>query len=302
MSDPALEAVFREIAEADPSGERMAKTLRETIDQLYDGQHTGRFRWDQLYKTEKTHCGTLVEINLQRQFEFADGVNLDFKIAGVDVDCKYSQAHGGWMIPNEAHGELCLLVTADDASSRWSAGLVRADESKLNSGRNRDSKATLSADGRASISWLRLGAQLPPNVLLSLPEDDLDAIFALRSGQKRVNELFRRAQGRRIGRGVVATVAQQDDYMKRVRENGGARSQLQDEGIVILGDYTSHRLLAQRLGLERPERGESVSARLVKCGAGDAWSAEIDGQAWRVATDADAVEIAPRLPRLSVAS
>ena len=42
-------------------------------------------RWDQLYKTEKTHFGTLVEINLQREFGFADGVAMDFAIQGVDA-------------------------------------------------------------------------------------------------------------------------------------------------------------------------------------------------------------------------
>ena len=48
------------------------------LDQLYDGQRTGRYRWDQLRKTEKTHCGTLVEINMQREFLFEDGSKLDF--------------------------------------------------------------------------------------------------------------------------------------------------------------------------------------------------------------------------------
>ena len=36
-----------------------------------------------------------------------------------------------------------------------------------------------------------------------------------------MNELFRRALGRRISRAVVATVARQDDYMKRVRAAAG---------------------------------------------------------------------------------
>ena len=73
---------------------------------LLDGQHTGRYRWDQLYKTEKTHFGTLVEINLQRAFGFADGQSMDFAIRGIDVDCKYSQSRGDWMIPPEAMGQL----------------------------------------------------------------------------------------------------------------------------------------------------------------------------------------------------
>ena len=70
---------------------RVATVLRDTLDQLYDGQRTGRYKWDQLHKTEKTHCGTLVEINMQREFQFADGKKLDYKIANTEVDCKYSQ-------------------------------------------------------------------------------------------------------------------------------------------------------------------------------------------------------------------
>lgn len=98
-TDHELHKVVQEVRTLDPDGERTATVLRNTLDQLYDGQHTGRYRWDQLYKTEKTHCGTLVEINLQREFDYADGTDMDYQIAGVDVDCKYSQSMGGWMIP-----------------------------------------------------------------------------------------------------------------------------------------------------------------------------------------------------------
>jgi len=85
---------------------------------LLDGQHTGRYRWDQLYKTEKTHFGTLVEINLQREFGFADGVAMDFAICGIDVDCKYSQDRGEWMIPPEALGQIILGLWAGTRQSR----------------------------------------------------------------------------------------------------------------------------------------------------------------------------------------
>lgn len=87
---------------------------------LLDGQHTGRFRWEQLYKTEKAHMGTLVEINLQREFGFGDGVDMDYRIVGVDVDCKFSQTPGGWMIPPEAVGHLLLVVWASDIKAQWS--------------------------------------------------------------------------------------------------------------------------------------------------------------------------------------
>ena len=105
----------------DPDGSRTARVLRNTFDQLYDGKRTGRYRWDQLYKTEKTHCGTLVEINLQREFNFSDGQALDYGIGGADVDCKYSQRIGGWMIPPEARDHLCLLVSAEDTPRRCGA-------------------------------------------------------------------------------------------------------------------------------------------------------------------------------------
>lgn len=302
VEDPALDAVYSDLVLADPAGDRIAMTLRKTLDQLYDGQHTGRYRWDQLFKTEKTHCGTLVEINLQREFKFDDGDKLDYMIAGYDVDCKYSQRLGGWMIPNEAHDRLCLVVTASDEKSTWSAGVVRAKREWLNPGRNRDAKATLSAVGIQNIRWIGVrDMPLPPNVLSNLLKEDIEAIFASPSGQKRINELFRRVQCERIGRGVVATVAQQADYMKRVRGNGGARTALRPEGIVVFGSYTAHKRIATRLGLPALESGESMSARLSPADAGDGWSAEIDGALWRLAIPSDPVVVAPRLPEVSEA-
>src|SRR4051812_18145145 len=52
-----------------------------------------------------------------------------------------------------------------------------------------------------------------------------------KSGQKRVDQLFRDVQGRIVGRQVVLTVAQQDDAPKRAR---AARLDLQPEGILVL--------------------------------------------------------------------
>ena len=114
-----------------PSKTTMVAVLRATFDQLYDGHHTGRYRIDQLRKTEKTHCGTPVEINLHREFELADGVVLDCRIAGHEVDCKFSLSEFGWMIPPEAIGHLCLLVWADEQIAKWSAGLFRVSAELL---------------------------------------------------------------------------------------------------------------------------------------------------------------------------
>jgi hypothetical protein len=193
---------------------------------LLDGQHTGRYRWDQLHKTEKTHAGTLVEIALARTLRLADGVTLDYTIAGAEVDCKFSHRLGGWMIPPEADGKLLLLVQASDEDGTWSAGLIRATAENLRPAGNRDGKRALNERGRAAVRWLQARASLQENALIRLPERDVAAIFALPSGQQRVNELFRRAQRMRVSRTVVATVAMQDDYMKRVR-SAGYRQQAQ---------------------------------------------------------------------------
>ena len=296
--DRELEAVCTEFRKLDPDGLRTARVLRDTLDQLYDGQRTGRYRWDQLYKTEKTHCGTLVEINLHREFQFQDGEKLDYKIGQADVDCKYSQKLNAWMIPPEARGHLCLLVWAEDQSSKWSMGIVRANECNLNSGQNRDGKATLNLAGKSAIAWLFQNHPLPPNVLLNLDRTIVDKIMALKSGVKRVNELFRNTLGMRVGRGVVATVAQQDDYMKRVRGNGGARTALRPEGIVILGQFHSHREIARALGVVEPGQGESVPVRIVPATAQDRATVAIGGQLWRIANGSDEVFPAPLLPKI----
>lgn len=295
-----MRAVADELLFHDPDGVRVGRVLRRTYDMLLDGQHTGRYRWEQLYKTEKTHFGTLVEINLQREFGFADGRSMDFAIRGIDVDCKYSQDLADWMIPPEALGKIILGLWASDDQGRWSLGLVRAGDHLLTASRgNRDLKRRLSAAGKAAVSWLFRGYELPENALLRVPAADVQAIFTCsRSGQKRVDMLFRLAQQRIISRTVVATVAQQEDYMKRVRGNGGSRSTLRPEGIVVIGQYESHRRIAQALGIPVPGPGESVSVRLARRRSHHAGLAfvPLGGDDWVVAQPGDPVETAPVLP------
>jgi Restriction endonuclease NaeI len=301
-ADPELAAVAAELRGLDGDGSLMVAAIRGALDMLLDGQHTGRYRWDQLHKTEKTHAGTLVEIALARSLRLADGMTLDYTIAGADVDCKFSHRMGGWMIPPEADGKLMLLVQASDEDGTWSAGLLRAAEANLRPASNRDGKRAVSERGRAAVCWLHARAPLPENALIRLPGRDVDVIFALPSGQQRVNELFRRAQRMRISRTVVATVAMQDDYMKRVRGGGGARDQLRDEGIVIFGDYAGDQLLASALGLPRPGPGEFVSARLLRCPEDGrlrdyARSVRIAGADWQLASAGAVAGPAPALPR-----
>ena len=295
-ADPAIAEVRAQLLALDPNGSRMAAVFRKTFDQLYDGQHTGRYKLAQLFKTEKTHFGTLIEINLQRELKLDDGKTLDFNIAGHEVDCKYSHT-GAWMLPIESFDQIVLVAQADDQLSTWSAGLVRVTEENRRTSENRDRKTGLNTRGRADISWLFTETQMPPNALLSLPEAEVNKIMDARSGQARINELLRRATNRRLTRSIIATVAQQDDFMKRVRENGGARTALRPEGYLILGgDYAVQRTAAEALGSVVPEPGELVSVKVVPATPND--GVRIDHAWWRLASEDDEItEPAPVVPR-----
>lgn len=292
--DCALAEVVAELRSLDPDGDLTAEVFRSTFDQLYDGQHTGRYCIDQLFKTEKTHFGTLIEINLQRRFHYEDGEVLDFKIAGHEVDCKFSHTKN-WMIPMECFDQLAMVTWADDATARWGVGVVRAVEEHRRLGANRDRKSSINAQGKNAVVWVHYNQPMSPNVFLEIPRERADFIFGLESGQLRVDELFRSACNRRLTRNAVATVAQQADYMKRVRANGGARTNLRDEGIIILsGDFNAQKRIAQDLGIEVPGPGELISTRV--CPADEGVGAKIDGGWWRLALDGeDAIVTAPKV-------
>lgn len=308
--DPELALVHNYLLSLDPFGQRFAAVLRNTIDQLLDGEHTGRFDWDDLHKTEKTHAGTLVELNLLREFSFESGHDMDYLIQDIQVDCKFSQKEYGWMIPPEALDEVCLVVWADDHAGLWSAGLLRASREKLTmSGNvtkkgNRDGKFRLTRKHHSLVTWLWHRHPLKENLLLHLDEATRNAIIAAGTatrrgpGQARVSELFRRVQRRPIDRIVVRTLAQQKDYMKRVRYNGGARTALRKHGIVIFGDYPNHQAVAAQLGLPVPQEGENVSVQVAEAKPhhGNQPQAFMDGRYWVVATEGDHEEVAPLLP------
>lgn len=297
LEDGELDEVAEWFLRQDPDGDRFASVLRDSLDQVLDGPRTMRFRYSDLRKTEKTHVGTIVEINLGKAFELEDGAEMDYRIAGHEVDCKYSMFKGGWELPLESLGHLVLLTWADDDASLWAAGLWRVDPRYLGHGAgNRDRKKKMLKAGQERIRWLWHDRVLPENLLLHLHPSVIERIFSQPNGQQRINELFRSVQGRVIRRDVVLTVAQQKDGPRRARMSREDKY-LGREGMIVLGHYEWDVAVATALGLPVPQSGEWVSARVAPADPGGAAAFEADGIWWRLAEPDEWVPSAPRVPR-----
>ena len=319
---PAELAPIAEWFEREPDArERFRWALRDSLDELLDGQRTGRWAYQHLSKTEKTYLGTAVEVNLTKEFEFANGDDLDWKVAGLDVDCKFSKDLGGWEIPMEMY--LCedhdarqgkanhpaLLTWLNDDTNQWAAGLITITDERLrwrvdkesgerSRGYNRDNKRRLAEGAKSDIYWLWGGMQhdLPRNLLLHLDAAARERVFSHpRSGQARVDQLFREVQDTIVSRQMVVTVAQQDDAPKRARD---ARLHLRKEGVLILGHQESHPNVAHALGLPVPVKGEWIAVRVAPVEATDSRPHfSIGEQRWARALPEEPVTPAPDLPK-----
>jgi hypothetical protein len=278
--------------------EKFGAALRQSIDEVLDGQRTGRFDIEELEKTEKTYLGTKAEIVVRSEFDLDRGTAMDYSIAGCEVDAKFTIGNN-WTIPTEAMGHICLLMSANDSRSSFRVGLLKITEDVLNKGQNKDQKRTLSAEGRSAIHWLVPDGHLPENILLSLSEEERHLIFNAagpyratpRGGQKRINKLLQTVQRRVIDRTTAITVATQLDGPKRVRD---ARKALQPEGILVLGHQDRDPKIADALGLPVPTKGSWLSVRVYRVSPGsDRPAAEINGELYAVALPDEPAAPAP---------
>ncbi len=231
--------------------------LRQAIDEVIDPARSKRFTLADLEKTEKTYLGTKIEILLRNALGFARGTTLDLSIDGVQVDVK-NTVGTAWTIPNEALGHPCILISSSEQKAVCSFGLIVIRREVLNAGRNRDQKTTIKKSELTNVHWLLKDAPYPRNFWLGLKPEDRQAIVLPRGGTDRVAMLFRRYQRRPISRNLIVALAQQDDPMKRLRKNGGARDQLEAEGIRVLSGKTQRRLI-EELGLPFCEPDEFIS-------------------------------------------
>lgn len=240
--------------------EKLRSFFRSAIDEVIDTARTGRFLLSDLEKTEKTYLGTKFEILLRDWMQVPRGVVLDLLIGESEVDVKSTTGGGsGWMIPPEAIDQLCVLLRVNELRSICAVGLARARPAYLRAGLNRDAKTSFSAAGTANIWWLVRDFAYTPNFWTQIEPELARRIMAPRGGTQRLATLFENCLETPVSRVLIAAIAAQDDFMKRIRRNGGARDVLAPKGVAILYSETD-RALMRRLGLSFGTR-EFVSCR-----------------------------------------
>jgi hypothetical protein len=282
QEDAELEAVYAWFLAQKNLTERFGQVFRKSIDEVLDGQRTGRYDLyilegeGRVEKTEKTYLGTKVEIVARAEFDLGFGDPMDYLIDDINVDAKFTMGTN-WAIPKEALGHICLLMQANDREAYFRVGLLRTTMDTLNLGLNGDGKRTVSAAGRSKIRWIIHEGQLPKNLLLALKKESpekLDAIWRAsddyrgsgNGGQARINELFRQTPEVLVDRTTVVTVAMQHDGLKRARD---ARDDLRSDGYIIIGHLKPYPQIARDLGLPVPPKGSFVSAKLTAVQDGD---------------------------------
>lgn len=241
---------------------KFPRLLRQAIDEVIDSARSGRFTIDELASTEKTYLGTKIEILLRNYLHVPLGKKMDLLIDGIEVDVK-NTIGSTWMIPLEAYGHPCILVSEVESTALCSFGIVVITDRVLREGANRDKKKSLTAKAvENDVHWILRQHPYPVNFWLTLNHEDRTAIITPRGGTVRVKELFKRHLRTPISRTLIEALAQQKDPMRRLRKNGGARDPLEIDGIVVLsGAYCKS--LIQRLGLPRCSRDEFVAIKPV---------------------------------------
>mgnify|MGYP004417262459 CR=1 FL=1 len=254
---PLAAALYRHAGGPAEFGRKVPPIFRQAVDEVVDAPRTNRFVLSELEKTEKTYLGTKVEILLRNLLGLPKGRVLDLSVDGVEVDIK-NTTQSNWTIPLESHGRPAVLLRFDERRALCDTGLVVVRPEYLNAGQNRDAKKTLSQSGLTNVWWMLHQQPYPPNFWEVLPAKDRMEIFAAGSASARLAELFTKLQRRPISRLQVQAVAQQHDYMKRLRRNGGARDILADRGIALLSGRSDAPLI-QMLGLPAVTAEEVIS-------------------------------------------
>lgn len=232
------------------------------MEYVLDPIRTGRTRLAELDNVEKTFVGLKVEHFVRDMLDAPKGIR-DLVLAGQNVDIKNTVNPGwSWMIPPETYNssEPCLLIAIDEL--RWEVwtGLIAARQEYLGKP-NRDGKRGIPTWAYENILWLVKAAPLPKNSWEGIDMARFRELRQMSGGTRRAAMYFRENIGRPTHRSVLqALLYDQLDYMKRLRDNGGAKDRLKIEGIALLSGTYFNKLL-YKMGMSTIDKDEHIAIR-----------------------------------------
>lgn len=253
--------IFRRLGDEAALAKTFPILVRDAIDFVLDPVHTARTRIVELDNVEKTFIGLKVEHFFRDKLDIPKGVR-DLRIVDEDVDVKHT-VQNSWTIPPETYrveGPCVLIMTAEDQGF-CRLGLIRARDAYLTPGKNRDAKRTVSAAGKANILWLLPEAHFPVSRWHGLDMEAFRALRKIKGGAERAAKFFEANLNRPTHRSVIqALLYDQDDYMKRLRGNGGARDKL--KGVALLSGMRKDDVKLARVHGVELAADEMVAIRL----------------------------------------
>lgn len=232
--------------------------MRDAIDFVLDSVRTGRTEVHELDNVEKTFIGLKVEHFVRDFLDVPKGLR-DLVIDGQDVDIKNTTADT-WMIPPETYRqeEPCLVIASDAGTRQCWLGLLIARDAYLNAP-NRDQKRSVSSSAFQNILWLVEAAPMPVSHWHAVDMAKFREMRKIKGGAKRAAAFFEAHLQKPIHRLVVkALLFDQDDYMKRLRDNGGARDILKPKGVALLSGIYDKETIAE-LGLPAIASDEMIA-------------------------------------------
>ncbi|MEN3930557.1 NaeI family type II restriction endonuclease [Microvirga sp. W0021] len=258
---PIVNYIIGRVGNIDQLSLKIPPIFRQAVDEVIDAPRTNRFTIDELEKTEKTYLGTKVEILLRNLLKLPKGNILDLSIEGVEVDIKNTIGQN-WTIPLESYNRPAILTKFDEKKAICSFGVIYIRPEYLNVGKNRDSKRSISITGKNNIWWILKDYPYSKNFWETIPESEINFIISSGKGTLRIATFFEKIQGVPISRQCIHDIAQQNDYMKRIRKNGGARDILNPKKIAILWGKKDRTLIAE-LGLPILKDDEFISYKAI---------------------------------------
>jgi hypothetical protein len=261
---PLLKQIADSILKRSKGGEglrlHLPTLIADAMEFVIDPIRTARTTIADLDKVEKTFVGLKIEHFFRDFLDLPIGIR-DLRIDGVDLDIK-NTVGATWMIPQETyrHEEPCLLIASASGGNSCSLGLMLARDAYLTKP-NRDKKRGVSKGGRNNILWMVERQPLPKSRWGGLDMERFRELRKLKGGARRAAQFFRENIGRLVHRSVLhALLFDQKDYMKRLRENGGARDLLLADSIALLSDtFDSGEMIAR--GVAPPGPGYWIAMK-----------------------------------------